>query len=354
MRLVPRNRYQQDFEMKTYRLAAGDGLTGLRRIDITPAALGDRDVRIEMRAAALNFRDLAFARGQYDVPPGHEVAPLSDGVGMVVEIGSAVTRFAVGDRVIATFWPNWIDGDISPLKSSSSFGAHIDGTLTELMVAREDALVRAPNSVNDSGAASIACAGVTAWNALFVEGKLRPGSSVLILGTGSVSIWALQLAAASGLHAIVTSSSDEKLAGAEGLGARGLINYRVNPEWQTEVSKLTDNRGVDLVLDVGGQETLTRSLSATRLGGRVVVIGGLSGWGEVKLSPGVFVGGAKTLAGIMVGSRAMTEDLVRFVDEANIVPVIDSEFSFLQAQQAYERLASGSAFGKVAIRIKGS
>jgi len=291
--------------MKTYRLAAGDGLTGLRRIDITPAALGDRDVRIEMRAAALNFRDLAFARGQYDVPPGHEVAPLSDGVGTVVEIGSAVTRFAVGDRVIATFWPNWIDGDISPLKSSSSFGAHIDGTLTEL-------------------------------------------------GTGSVSIWALQLAAASGLHAIVTSSSDEKLAGAEGLGARGLINYRVNPEWQTEVSKLTDNRGVDLVLDVGGQETLTRSLSATRLGGRVVVIGGLSGWGEVKLSPGVFVGGAKTLAGIMVGSRAMTEDLVRFVDEANIVPVIDSEFSFLEAQQAYERLASGSAFGKVAIRIKGS
>ncbi|WP_345791221.1 NAD(P)-dependent alcohol dehydrogenase [Burkholderia sp. Cy-637] len=350
---VPLMSFHQDSRMQAYRLQAGTGPAGLHRVELPQQALGHAEVRIEMRAASLNARDLAFARGQIGDAPDRAVVPLSDGVGTIVEVGAAVTRFAVGERVIPAFWPRWIDGEISPAKAGISFGVHLDGALAEFMVAPEDALARAPQSLADAQAASLACAGVTAWNALFVEGGLKPGSSVLLLGTGSVSIWALQLAVAAGLHPIITSSSDAKLARAGELGARGLVNYRTRPEWQDEVLALTQGRGVDLVLDVGGQDTLGRSLSAVRFGGRVVVIGGLSGWGEVRLSPGAFVGGTKALAGIMVGSRSMTEDLVGFVDEKGIVPVIDSEFGFAEARQAYERLASGEAFGKVAVRIEG-
>lgn len=220
------------------------------------------------------------------------------------------------------------------------------------MAVHQEALVRAPTTVGDAAAASIACAGVTAWNALFVQGQLKPGASVLILGTGSVAVWALQLAAAAGLHPIVTSSSDEKLARAEQLGARTLVNYRKTPEWQAQVLKQTGGAGVDLVLEVGGQDTLSRSLEAVRFGGRIVVIGGLSGWGEARLSPGTFVGGNKTVGGIMVGSRRMTEDLVRFIDTARIDPVIDTEFTFDEAPRAYERLASGEAFGKVVVSMR--
>ena len=338
--------------MKSYRLLAGAGIAGLRQVDIVTQPLGAHEVRIEMRAAALNFRDLAFARGQYGGASTTPLVPLADGIGTVVEVGSEVTRFATGDRVITSYWPHWADGESSPQKTRASFGVQLDGTLTEVMVSTQDALVHAPTTVGDAAAASIGCAGVTAWNALFIKGQLKPGATVLILGTGSVAIWALQLAAAAGLRAIVTSSSDAKLTRAGQLGAQGLINYRANPEWQDEALKLTDGAGVDLVLEVGGQDTLVRSLAATRFGGSVIVIGGLSGWGDAKLPPGTFVGGNKTLSGIMVGSRRMTEDLVHFVDTAKLAPVIDNEFPFAEAGRAYERLESGDAFGKIAVRIK--
>ena len=336
--------------MQTYRLLSGAGTGGLQQVEAVSKPLDAREVRIEMQASALNFRDLDVAKGQYGSARGTEMVPLSDGVGTIVETGALAKRFARGDRVIPTFWPNWIDGESSPDGASRSFGVEIDGTLTQVMVAPEEALVRAPTTVSGSAAASIACAGVTAWNALFVRGQLKPGSSVLILGTGSVAIWALQLATAAGMKAIVTSSSDDKLQRAEQLGARGLVNYRKNPEWQTEVLAQTQGKGVDLVLEVGGQDTLLRSVAAARFGGRVVVIGGLSGWGGADLSPNLLIGGNKTVEGIMVGSRRMTEDLVRFIDTAKIVPVIDSEFAFAEARDAYERLESGQAFGKVIIR----
>ncbi|WP_431257253.1 zinc-dependent alcohol dehydrogenase family protein [Roseateles chitinivorans] len=338
--------------MKAYRLVPGAGIAGLRQEQVPERPLGAFDVRVALHAAALNARDLAIARGQYGGLTGDAITPLSDGVGTVVAVGPSVTRVAVGDHVIATFWPDWIDGEGTRESQVRSFGAQLDGTLAEQLVAPETALVHAPARLSDAGAASIACAGVTAWNALFVQGGLRPGASVLILGTGSVATWALQLAKAAGLHAIVTSSSNGKLAEAERLGARGVVNYAEHAEWQDEVLRLTGGEGVDLVLEVGGQDTLARSLAAVRFGGRVVVIGGVSGWGDVKLSPGALVGGKKTLGGLMVGSRRMTEDLVRFIDTTGLTPVVDSVFPYAEATNAYERLASGSAFGKVVVSLK--
>ena len=334
-----------------YRLRSGAGLAGLRVDDLRPQPLGDHEVRVAVRAAALNYRDLMYARGQYGKTPDHALVPLADGAGHVTEVGGAVTRFAPGERVITNFFPDWIDGEGSPKETAVSYGAQRDGVLSEELVAHEDGLVRAPQSVSDAGAAAIPCAGVTAWNALFVQGEARPGATVLMLGTGGVAIWALQLAHAAGLHPIVTSSSDEKLARAEALGARGLVNYTRTPEWQDEVLRMTGGHGADLVLEVGGEDTLPRSIAATRYGGRVIVIGGLTGFGGAGVAPGSLIGGTKTLSGIMVGSRRMTEDLVRFIEVNGIQPVVDREFAFADARAAYEYLEAGRAFGKVVVRI---
>ena len=337
--------------MKAYTLSSGAGIAELRLGERPQQPLGAHDVRVAIRAAALNSRDLQFARGVYSDPPDHAIVPLGDGVGEVTEIGASVTRFLPGDRVITTYWPDWISGEGSPEKTTVSYGAQIDGTLAEELVADEEGLVRAPEGLGDAAAASIPCAGVTAWNGLFVQGAAKPGSTVLIQGTGGVAIWALQLAHAAGLFPIATSSSDEKLGRAEALGARALINYRKTPEWQDEVVRLTDGRGVDLVLEVGGVDTLARSVAAAAFGGSVIVIGGLSGFGGTSISPGSLIGGMKRLAGVKVGSRSTTEDLVRFLDVSGIEPVIDREFGFSEARAAYEHLEAGRAIGKTIVNI---
>jgi len=337
--------------MKSYTLLAGAGLAGLNYSEVEPRSLESDDVRVAIRAAALNFRDLQFARGDYPNTPPHPIVPLSDGVGEVTEIGPEVTRLAVGDRVITNFWPRWIDGAITPARISVSYGAQIDGTLAEELVADEDGLTRAPGTLSDAGAASIPCAGVTAWNALFVQGGARPGQTVLILGTGGVATWALQLAVAAGLNPIVTSSSDDKLKNAERLGARALINYRSHPEWQKEVLSLTHGQGAELILEVGGEQTLPRSIAATRFGGRVIVIGGLSGFGAAGIEPHDMIFGQKTLSAVAVGSRVMAEDLVRFIELHDIKPVIDSEFAFADARAAYHHLEAGRAVGKIVVGL---
>ncbi len=337
--------------MKSYRLLAGSGAAGLQAGEEPSMPLGDHDVRVSMAAAALNFRDLRFAKGQSACRPDHAIVPLSDGVGRVAEVGPSVTRFAPGDRVITTFFPAWTDGPATREGVAISFGAQIDGTLREELVANEDGLTRAPAGLGDAGAATITCAGVTAWNAVFEAGVAKQGDTVLILGTGGVAIWALQLAAAAGLHPIVTSSSDEKLARAEALGARGVVNYRKVPEWQHEVLRLTGGRGADVVLEVGGENTIPRSIVASRFGGTVVVIGGLSGFGGARVEPGSLSGAAKRLVGISVGNRTMTDDLVRFIDLHGVQPVVDRTFPFADARAAYEHLDAGRAFGKVVVSV---
>jgi NADPH:quinone reductase-like Zn-dependent oxidoreductase len=336
--------------MKTYRIQAGAGVATLNRFDAPTGALGASAVRVRIRAVSLNYRDLVVARGDSPVPSDHPLIPCSDGAGEVIEVGAKVTRLRAGDRVATTFFPAWIDGEPSVANTAGTLGAAADGTLAEEIIAEEAGLVSIPSHLNFPESATLPCAGVTAWNALFVAGKLKPGNTVLLLGTGGVSIWALQLARAAGLFTIITSSSDAKLERARALGANETINYRAVPQWQEEVVRLTHGRGVDLVVEVGGHGTLQRSVAATRIGGTIALVGGVSGFStELAIAP--LLVGAKNMTGIYVGSRAMFEDLNRFVAAARIQPVVDRVFDFDDARGAYAYLEAANHFGKVVINV---
>lgn len=336
--------------MQAYRLHSGRGLDSLERVDVPAPALPAQGVRLRLRAVALNYRDLMIAGGSYRLAPEGPLVPCSDGAGEVVEVGPEVTRFRPGDRVAASFFLRWIDGPPTPEKLVESLGGGGVGLLAEEVVLPEAALVAVPPHLDFAEAACLPCAGVTAWNALFVVGALRPGASVLLLGTGGVSIAALQLAEAAGLRSLVTSSSDDKLARARALGAAVTVNYRTTPEWQEVVLEETGGRGVDLVVEVGGEATLARSVAATRLGGTLAVIGGLGGFGA-ELGPMPLIGGAKRLEGILVGSRAMLEELSRFVGLTGLRPVVDRVFPFAEAREAFRHLEAAGHFGKVVIAV---
>jgi NADPH:quinone reductase-like Zn-dependent oxidoreductase len=336
--------------MQAYQIQSGQKIAGLERVQRQSATLAAYEVRVRVHAVSLNYRDLMIADGSYLSTGDGPVIPVSDGAGEVIEVGPGVTRLRIGDRVAASFFPDWISGMPTAQTTSRALGAVADGMLAEEVVLHESAWVTIPAHMDYAEASTLPCAGVTAWNALFVEGRLRAGDSVLLLGTGGVSVWALQIAKAAGLRAIITSSSDEKLERARALGASATINYRNTPEWQDEVMRLTGGRGVDLVLEVGGQGTLSRSIRSTRMGGTIAIIGGVSGFGG-ELDPFALIGGAKRLSGIFVGSRGMLEDLNRFTEVAAIRPVVDRVFSFQQAREAYTHLEHAGHFGKVVIEV---
>jgi len=336
--------------MQAYRIRPGSTIDGLEKFETPSRELGPHEVRIGVRAVSLNFRDLMIAGGFYPLSSDRPVIPCSDGAGAVLEVGAAVKKFRAGDRVAGIFFPDWIEGGVSPEKIGGALGGETDGMLREEVILPESAVVAIPVHLSFAEAAALPCAAVTAWNALFSAGALIPGSSVLILGTGGVSVTALQLAKAAGLRAIVTSSSDEKLERVRQLGADETINYKTHPEWQTEVLRLTGGRGVDLALEVGGTDTMARSMASTRTGGAVAVIGGVSGFaGGAEIIPLIF--GAKRVLGIFVGSREMFENLNRFIGVAKIKPVIDRTFAFDQAKEAYAHLSGGGHFGKVVITL---
>jgi NADPH:quinone reductase-like Zn-dependent oxidoreductase len=337
--------------MKAYQVLPGGQLDGLNLTLLPERPLGPSDVRVRIRAVSLNYRDLLVARGLYPVAEPAPVIPCSDGAGEVIEVGSEVMRFSLGDRVAASFFPHWIDGDPAPEKVAGALGAAADGVLAEELVFDEQAVAKIPSHLSFAEAAVLPCVAVAAWNALFVAGRLKPGASVLLLGTGGVSVMALQLAKAAGLTAFITSSSDVKLDRAKALGADLMINYTQTSEWQDEVLDRTHGQGVDLVVEVGGEQTLARSLAAARMGGAVAVVGGVSGFGGSGFSPGAMIFGAKRLEGIFVGSRVMLEDVGRFVEATKLKPVIDRTFSFDDAKGAYRFLESGAHFGKVVVEI---
>lgn len=337
--------------MKAYQLRPGTGVPGLWVSNIPDPVPHPHEVLIKTHAASLNFRDLMFARGEYFNLKDEPLVPLGDGAGEVIAVGARVTRFKPGDRVTHSYFPDWIDGAPDARKTAASFGTHMNGALAECFVAPEDTLVRIPDYLSCVEAATLSCAGTTAWNTLFVDGALKPGATVLLQGTGGLSILTLQLAKAAGLRAIITSSSDEKLERARALGADDTINYRTSPEWQDEVLRLTQGRGVDLTLELGGAGTLRRSLAATRVGGTVSVIGRIGGPGEHAIDLIELIRDMRRLSGIFVGSRAMLEDLMLFLSTTKIHPIIDREFSFSEAPLAYEYLQSGRHFGKVVIRV---
>jgi NADPH:quinone reductase-like Zn-dependent oxidoreductase len=303
-----------------------------------------------VRAASLNHRDLLVANGGY--PGGmavRDTIPLSDGAGEVVATGARVTRFASGDRVAATFFLGWTDGpprsDPRPVR-----GVPVDGMLAELAVVREEDAVLVPRHLTDEEAATLPCAGVTAWHALMHAGRLKPGDSVLVLGSGGVSVIALQLAVAAGARVLMTSSSDEKLARGRALGADAGINYRRTPDWDREVLELTDGRGVDHVIEVGGPGTFARSLASVACDGHVSLIGFVAG-SEGDTNPRPLMRKSAHLHGIYVGSRAMFEELNAAIEVNGVKPVIDRVFALDGAVEAYRHLASGAHFGKVVIRI---
>ncbi|MGO1068690.1 zinc-dependent alcohol dehydrogenase family protein [Lysobacter sp. CA199] len=338
--------------MKAFSIRSGAGIGSLQSFERASAAVAAGQVRVKVRAVSLNFRDLMVADGSYLTDSDAPVIPASDAVGEIVEVGAGASRWRIGDRVATSFFPYWHHGAATSHNSRDPFGAAVDGVLAEEIVVSEDSLFAVPDHLDDAQAATLTCAGVTAWNALFVESGLRPGQSVLLLGTGGVSIWGLQLAKAAGLEAIITSSSDEKLERAKALGADATVNYRTHPEWQEQVRALTGGRGVDAVLEVGGKGTLRRSIDAAAMNGTISIIGGVSGFAG-EFNPFSLIMGAKRLSGIFVGSSGMGEDLSRFVGINKIVPVVDRVFDFDQTPAAYEYLKSGAHFGKVVIRVAG-
>ncbi len=335
--------------MRFYRLPKHEGFDDLTLTtgDLPPCGRGQ--VLVRMRAASLNFRDLSVATGRYvlgTLPP--DLVPLSDGAGEVVEVGEGVTRVKSGDRVAGIFMQGWLGGEMEPAYGLTALGGAINGVLAEYVVFDEQGLVQIPDHLSYEQAATLPCAAVTAWNALFGLQALQPGQTVLTLGTGGVSIFALQFARAAGARVIATSSSDDKLERARALGASDGVNYKTNPEWQHAVRALTDGRGVDHVVEVGGPGTLGRSLGAARGGGVVTLIGVLT---RGQIDPmAIFVGGA-TVRPIYVGSRQMFEAMNRAIALHRIEPVIDRVFPFEEAREAYRYLKGATHLGKVVISM---
>ena len=307
------------------------------------------EVLVKFHAASLNYRDLMMVKGFYNPKLKMPVVPLSDGAGEVAAVGESVTKWKVGDRVCPIFMQDWIDGEIDFQKARTALGGDLDGCLREFGVFGENGLAAIPEHLSYEEAATLPCAAVTAHNALMVSGNIKIGDSVLLQGTGGVSIFALQFASVYGCRTIITSSSDEKLNRAKELGANDLINYKEREDWDKAVLDLTEKRGVDHVVEVGGAGTLQRSMNAARMGGHVAVIGVLAGKGD--FNPATILMKAVKMQGIFVGSRQMFEDMNRLISQHSLKPVIDKTFAFDEAKDALKHMESASHFGKIVVKI---
>jgi NADPH:quinone reductase-like Zn-dependent oxidoreductase len=301
-------------------------------------------------ACSLNYRDLMIAGGSYRVPVRDNVIPLSDGAGEVVEVGPGVMRVKPGDKVAGCFFQRWPGGEPGPEVHASALGGSVDGMLTEYALLEEEGVVKIPGHLSLEEGATLPCAGVTAWSAIVQHAKLLAGHTVLLLGTGGVSIFGLQLAHAMGIMAIVTSSSDEKLKRAKALGAAFVINYKTTPDWEKAAREFTGGRGVDQVLEVGGANTLTRSFGAIRTGGKISIIGSVSG-GATELNPGLIFSRRANVQGISVGSTETFEAMNAAIAANKIRPAIDRVFGFDEVKAAFNHLAAGAHFGKIVIRV---
>ena len=288
-------------------------------------------------------------RGHYNPRLAMPRVPCSDGVGEVIAVGAEVTRVKIGERVAGTFFARWTGGEMSPEAAKTALGGELDGVLAEYVALDEEGVIAVPQHLTDEEAATLPCAALTAWNALFECGNIKAGDTVLALGTGGVSVFALQLAKLVGARVIITSGSDGKLARAKELGADETINYKTTPDWEKQVLALTHGRGVDLTVEVGGAGTFNKSVKATRRGGAIALIGVLAGAGEVNLMP-VLMNGLR-VQGIFVGSREMFQRMNAAIALHRLRPVVDKVFSFNEARKAYEMMASGAHFGKIALRI---
>jgi NADPH:quinone reductase-like Zn-dependent oxidoreductase len=335
--------------MKLYEISEPKGIDSLKLSERPTPKPGPGEVLMRVRATSLNFRDLAIVKGGLARMMKFPLVPVSDGAGEVVETGPGVTRWKKSDRVAGIFTQGWIAGRPIAGMYSTSLGGGTDGVLSEYVVLREEGFVRIPDYLSYEEAASLPCAAVTSWNALVTEGHIKPGDSVLVMGTGGVSIFALQFAKMHGARVIATSSSDAKLERLKKMGASDVINYKTTPEWDKRVLELTGGLGVDHVVEIGGAGTLAKSINAVKTGGVVSLIGILAGAGQID--PMTLLFKNARIQGIMVGSREMFDEMNRAMAANNIHPVIDRIFPFDQAQEAYRYLESGAHFGKVCIAV---
>lgn len=334
--------------MKAIVLQDRPGIGNLRTVDLPDPVPRRQEILIKVRATALNYRDVEIVNGSYHTAFALPLVPLSDGVGEVVAVGEDVTRFRLGDRVCSTFWQRWVGGSFRMAEPAYQRGGPIDGLLADYAVLDEQAAVLAPRNLADVEAATLPCAAVTAWHALVTEGAVKAGDTVLVQGTGGVALFALLFAKASGARVIVTSGSDEKLDRAIKMGALAGVNYRQNPEWAEAVLDLTDGRGVDHVIEVGGPRSFEQSLKASARCGQINVIGYLGGK-DGTINPLDIFRKQVRVRGIPVGSRESFEAMVRAIEVLDLKPVIDRTFPWSEVASAIRHLESGSHFGKVAL-----
>lgn len=335
--------------MKAVRLAKPGGLDRLELVEMPPPGPPGRgEILVRIHATSLNFHDYAVAAGFIPADDGR--IPMADGAGVVEAVGEGVAELGVGDHVVSCFFPLWQQGEPPIADFSKTPGDGLDGYARELVVAPAHWFTRAPQGYTHLEAATLTTAGLTAWRALAVDGGIKAGATVLVLGTGGVSIFALQLACAMGASVIATSSSDEKLERVRALGAAHTINYKTVPEWGRRVLELTGGRGVDTVVEVGGPGTLPQSIRAARIGGHIALIGVLTGRaGEVPTA--LLMAKQQRLQGLIVGSRQHQIDFVRALETTGIKPVIDRTFPLEQLADAFRYEESGAHFGKIGVSV---
>jgi NADPH:quinone reductase-like Zn-dependent oxidoreductase len=334
--------------MKVWEVGTQTGISSLRQVTRDEPITSTGHATIKVHASALNHRDLMITEKKYGGPKPENRVPLSDGAGEVIAVGEGVTNVKIGDRVIANMFAGWIDGPWVPGLFSADYGNTRDGWATERLSAPATSLAKVPDHLSWEEAATLSSAGVTAWNNLHVLGRMKAGDTVLVLGTGGVSIFGLQLAKAGGARVIVTSSSDDKLARAKALGADILINYKKTPDWEKEVMSATNGNGADIILETVGTGSLTKSLQAAAFCARIGLIGGL----DSSQPPQVFPLVAKNaiLGGITVGSVKMLKDMLACIAAVKLKPVVDKVFAFDDMPKAYEYLDGASHLGKVVIK----
>jgi NADPH:quinone reductase-like Zn-dependent oxidoreductase len=337
--------------MKAIRTITRDGIDGLKTRDLADPTPNDREVVIRIMAASINFRDLLLINGHYPGCYEGEMTPLTDGAGEVVAVGAGVSRINVGDRVSVNNLTRWVAGPLTPGVMGRQPGIFSDGMLASMIAVDEDGVVVLPDSLSYEEAAALPCAGVTAWSALTDGGRpLRAGQTVLVLGTGGVSLLGLQFAKAMGLRVIATTSSQDKAAKLTAFGADHVINYKETPDWQESVRALTNGQGVERVLEVGGPGTIERSIASLAYGGHVSLIGFVGG-AEGALNPLSLLSSGVSLQPVGIGSRTQFEEMLRLIETNKLRPAIDRVFAFDQFKDAFAHVASGSHFGKVVIAL---
>ncbi len=338
--------------MRALEVAEPWGLDAIRVVTREAPVPGPGQVLVRMKSVSLNYRDLLMVSGIYGRGPtmGGSITPFSDGCGYVEAVGEGVTRVAVGDRVATLFFQNWVSGRPTLEKLSSALGFPIPGAGAELQVFSQEGVSRVPDVLTDQQVATLPCAALTAWRGLFEDARLEPGDTVVLQGTGGVSIFGLQFAKAAGYRTVITSSSDEKLARAKAMGADHLVNYRTTPDWSGPVRAATGGQGADFIMEVGGAGTIQQSLKAVRIGGHVAIIGVVAGAGE-GVNPGALIGNSARLQGLSVGSRDMFEAMCRAISLHGITPVVDKVFAWTDVKAAFEAMRGGEHFGKIVLEF---